>query len=90
MEFEWSQAKREWVLNERGIDFLRVAHALFDGRSILTVASPRDGEERFVSIGPIEGKMFAVVWTWRGSVIRLVTARRARNGEGQRYRALYG
>jgi hypothetical protein len=30
MEFEWSQAKHEWVLNECGIDFLRVAHALFD------------------------------------------------------------
>jgi uncharacterized protein len=90
MEFEWSQAKREWVLNERGIDFLRVAHALFDGRPVLTAASPRDGEARFVSIGPIEGKMFAVVWTWRGSVIRLITARRARNGEEQRYRTLYG
>jgi uncharacterized DUF497 family protein len=90
MEFEWRPAKREWVLNERGIDFLRVADALFDGRPILTAASPRDGEERFVSIGPIEGKMFAVVWTWRGSVIRLITARRARNGEERRYHALYG
>jgi hypothetical protein len=57
---------------------------------MLTAALPRDDEDRFVSIGPIKGKMFAVVWTWRGSAIRLITARRARNGEEQRYHALYG
>jgi hypothetical protein len=43
MEFEWSEAKRQWVLQERGIDFIRVASALFDGRPILTVPSPRGG-----------------------------------------------
>jgi uncharacterized DUF497 family protein len=31
VEFSWDEPKREWVLAERGIDFLRVAFALFDG-----------------------------------------------------------
>jgi hypothetical protein len=90
VEFTWNEAKRERVLAERGIDFLRVAFSLFDGRPLLTVPAPRDGEERFLSTGPIEGKFFAVIWMWRDGAIRIVTARRARDVEEKRDRALYG
>lgn len=90
MEFTWDEAKREWVLAERGIDFLRIAFALFDGRPLLTVPTIRDQEERFLSIGPIEGKFFAFVWTWRMGAVRIITARRARDAEEKRYRAVYG
>ena len=90
MEFTWDESKREWVLAERGIDFLRVAFALFDGRPLLTVPTPRDDKDRFLSIGSIEGKFFAVVWTWRANTMRIITARRARDEEEKRYRALYG
>ena len=90
MEFSWDETKREWVLAERGIDFLRVAFSLFDGRPLLTVATPRGDEERFMSIGPVEGRFFAVIRTWREGTIRIVTARRARDAEEKRYRALYG
>jgi uncharacterized DUF497 family protein len=41
LEFSWDEPKRESVLAERGIDFLRVAFSLFDGRSLLTVPTPR-------------------------------------------------
>jgi len=90
LEFTWDERKREWVLVERGIDFLRVAFELFDGRPLLTVPTPRDEEERFLSIGPIQGKFFAAIWMWRGGAVRIITARRARDAEEKRYRALYG
>ena len=90
MEFSWDEPKREWVLAERGIDLLRVAFTLFDGRPLLTVPTPRGAEERYLSIGPIEGKFFAVVWMRREGAVRIVTARRARDAEEKRYRALYG
>jgi uncharacterized DUF497 family protein len=90
VDFTWDEAKREWVLAERGIDFLRVAFELFDGRPLLTAPTPRDDEERLLSIGLIEGKFFAVVWTWRDGAVRIITARRARDEEEKRYRALYG
>lgn len=89
MDFSWDESKREWVLAERGIDFLRVAFSLFDGRPLLTVPALRHDEERFLSIGPMEGKLFAVIWTWRDGAIRIITARRARHAEEKRYRALY-
>jgi hypothetical protein len=41
VEFTWDEPKREWVLAEGGIDFLRVAFALFDGRPLLTVPGRR-------------------------------------------------
>ena len=90
MDFCWDEAKREWVLAERGIDFLRISFVFFDGRPLLTVSARRGDEERFLSIGVIEGKFFAVVWLWREGAIRIVTARRARDGEEKQYRALFG
>ena len=90
MEFEWSETKRVKVLQTRGIDFVRLAYEVFDGGPTLTVASPRDAEDRFVTIGPSGSRLFAVVWTWRGSAVRIITARRARDGEERRYRALHG
>jgi uncharacterized DUF497 family protein len=90
VEFSWDESKREWVLAERGIDFLQVAYSFFDGRPLLTVPTPRGEEERFLSIGPMKGKFFTVIWMWRDGTIRIVTARRARHAEEEQYRALYG
>jgi uncharacterized protein len=78
------------VLAERGIDFLRVAASLFDGRPVLTVPAPRADEDRFLTVGIVNGKFFAVVWMWRDGAVRIVTARRARDEEEKRYRALFG
>jgi len=90
MDFEWDEAKRGKVLFERGIDFVSLAPALFDGRPVMTVQSPRADEERFVTIGAVEGRFFAVVWMWRNEAIRLISARRARDGEERYYHALFG
>ena len=89
MEFSWHELKREWVLAERGIDFLDLAKGLFDDRPLLTLFSTRGDEERFVSVGLVEGKFFALVWSRRGAEIRLITARRARDAEEKQYRALH-
>jgi hypothetical protein len=89
MEFEWSDAKRLTVLAERGLDFID-ARRLFDGRTVITTASPRATEERWVSIGELNGILIAVVWMWRGAAIRIITMRRARDGEKRRYQALQG
>lgn len=88
MEFEWDEAKRLSVFEARGIDFID-APLLFDGRALLTVPAHRLGEERWLSIGEIEGRVMAVVWTWRNDRIRIITMRRARDEEKSRYGALY-
>jgi uncharacterized protein len=89
MEFEWSEAKRLTVLTERGLDFID-AQAFFDGRPLIAVPSPHGEEERWLTIGELNGILLAVVWMWRGQVIRIITMRKARDGEKRRYQALYG
>ena len=46
MEFEWSEAKRLKVLGDRGLDSSHASN-VFDGRPTISVASPRDAEERW-------------------------------------------
>ena len=84
MEFGWDEGKRQWLLSDREIDFEGMKQ-LFDGRPRLSLPSPRDGEDRQVSIGEIDGKLYAVVWMWRDETIWMITARRARKSEEKRY-----
>ncbi len=80
MDFSWDEAKREWVLAQRGVDFLLVAFALFDGRPLLTAPTPRDDEDRFLSVGPIEGRFFAVVWMWHDGALRIIYGEEGERG----------
>ena len=89
MEFEWSEEKRSSTLDVRDIDFLDMCQ-LFDGRPVYIHASTRGEEDRWVTIGPMNDKFYAVVWTVREKRIRIISARRARYGEERRYRALHG
>ena len=68
MDFEWSEAKRIAVPEARGLDFID-AEILFDGRPLYTVASPRGAEERWLSVGELNGRLVAVVWTQRRDCI---------------------
>jgi uncharacterized protein len=89
MLFEWDESKRRRNVEWHGLDFLD-AQPLFDGRPVYTYTSPRHGEERFVTIGLLEGRFLAAVWTWREGRVRLISVRRARDAEKRRYRNLHG
>ncbi len=64
MDFAWFEDKRLWTLKDRGLDF-RDARHLFDGRPLYTYPSPRDDEDRFVSVGVLELRFIAVIWMER-------------------------
>ncbi|MBF0515807.1 MAG: BrnT family toxin [Nitrospirae bacterium] len=87
--FEWSEQKLQSVLKARNLDFAD-AELLFDGRLLYTISSPRDTEQRWLSIGEIDDQLIAVVWTRRNDAIRIITMRRARDEEKRRYQALHG
>jgi uncharacterized DUF497 family protein len=89
MNFEWDENKRRRTLDERGLDF-RDARHLFDGRPIFGYPSPHENENRVVSVGVLEGRCIAVVWMQRDAVQRIISMRRARDGEERKYRALLG
>ena len=89
MLFEWDENKRQSNLLRHKLDLVD-GQILFDGRPVVTYPSPRDGEVRFVSVGQLGPKFFAVVWTERGDAIRLISFRRARDGEERAHRARFG
>lgn len=89
MRFEWDEAKRECKIAKHEVDFIDV-QPLFDGRLIYTTESRRNDEDRYVSTGVIDGRYYTVVWVWRGEVIRLISARRSRDGEKRAHRTLHG
>lgn len=89
MEFEWDEAKRQANIEKHGIDFVR-ARQIFDGRSVVSYRGSYPEEERWLTIGIIEGRFFTVVWTRRGEAVRLISARRSSDGEQRAYRAIHG
>jgi uncharacterized protein len=86
MEYEYDDEKSEATLQDRGIDF-DFAARVFDGDFIEYEDERHDyGERRYVAIGPIEGTVFAVVYTWRNDRRRIISARRASRRERDAYR----
>lgn len=90
MEFEWDEDKRRQNVVKHGIDFLR-AQEVFDGRPTYTRLSPRHGEERFLTVAELNGRVVAVAWTKRGEdKVRIISARRAHDAEARKHRQLHG
>lgn len=89
MDFEWDENKRELNLVKHGLD-LAAGIRLFDGRPVYSYSSSRAGETRYVTVGLLVDVLVAVVWTERGTTIRLISLRRARDAEKKAYRACFG
>jgi uncharacterized DUF497 family protein len=86
MEFTWDDAKNERNRRERGFDFATAA--LIFGAPVQTILDDRRnyGEERIIAIGEIDGEVLVVVYTNRGQVRRIISARRANRKERETWR----
>ena len=78
MEFEWDDAKNNACFVRRGFDFAHAFRAFFDPQRIVAQDTRRDyGEDRYRLLGMIDGRAYVVVYTVRGSAIRIISARKA-------------
>lgn len=93
MVFEWDPDKRAANIEKHGVDFVDAVE-VFAGEYV-TLDSPRKGEPRHVAIGLLpayavpkrwSGRLAAVVFVWREDVLRIISARRARRNERDKYR----
>jgi uncharacterized DUF497 family protein len=89
MRFEWDERKRKSNLAKHGLDFLDVC-VVFEEPHIVVPSAFEGGEDRFLAIGVLEGRLVTVVYTTRSEAIRIISFRRARHEERQRYQELYG
>ena len=76
---EWDEEKAADNRRKHGIDFDDAIESLYSAS--LVRRSDRNMEERWIAIGESEGRVIAVVFTWRGDTLRLISARRARKNE---------
>ena len=83
--FDWHELKRERNLRERQIDF-QDARFLFDGPTIIR-RSDRKGETRYMAFGFLHDVEVVVIFTIRGDVCWIISARRARRDERKKYHA---
>jgi hypothetical protein len=89
MEFEWDPEKRLSNIKKHGIDFIH-ARIVFQNPYIRESAKSINGELRWLVIGLIDEDYVTVVYTLRGSVIRIISMRKARNGERRKHQEIFG
>lgn len=81
---EWHEKKAASNRRKHAIDFDDAIDAFY-GPSLLLLRSDRNMEERWIAIGESEGRVIAVVFTWRGTTLRIISARSARRNEKRAY-----
>ncbi len=86
LTFEWDDAKAAGNEAKHGVPFDYAALVFLDPDRIdFDGSRPEEDEVRRKVVGVIEGRSFTVVYTMRGVVIRLISARRAIDQENRRY-----
>ena len=90
MFFEFDSKKQSANLIKHGID-LRDAASIFSYVNRLDSLDTRNdyAEERRITIGVVQNRIWVVVYTQRADAIRLISARKANEREQKRYHALY-
>jgi uncharacterized DUF497 family protein len=86
LSFEWDEQKRLLNLRKHRVDFADAVTALGDENALTMPDDPEHEEERFVTLGAdLFGRVLVIAWTWRGDVIRVISARKATRRERVRY-----
>jgi hypothetical protein len=86
MRFEWDERKAAQNAAKHGVPFEYATRVFLDPRRLDSEDTRRDyDEERWLALGKIEGRLFAVAYTPRGTVIRLISARKTNEREQRKY-----
>lgn len=85
-EFDWDDAKAASNEAKHGVPFDYAARVFLDeDRADIDASRSSDGENRHKAIGMIEGRLYCVVYTIRGRVCRIISARRTNAKETKVY-----
>jgi len=84
MKFEFDSEKSEANRAKHGIDFVE-GQALWEDPDRLQVPARTQGEPRLMLIGLIGAKHWSVIFTIRDDKTRIISVRRSRTKEVERY-----
>ena len=83
LSYEWDENKRRTNLAKHGVDFAAM-HA-FDWETAAVEPDDHPLEPRWIARGVIGSRLHVVVFTERGSRIRIISLRKANPREEQRH-----
>lgn len=83
VKFEWDETKNQTNLEKHGL-LLSEVQAIWKG-PVLELESNQSGEPRKLAIGKIGGRFWTVIFTMRGEIVRIISARRSRENEKKLY-----
>jgi uncharacterized DUF497 family protein len=90
MIIEFDTVKREKTLLERGLDFAD-SDKVFAGLHFIARDDRIDyGEERFITVGLLNGQIVVIVWTPRNDARRIISMRYANDREINHYKKYLG
>jgi uncharacterized protein len=85
MAYQWDRNKARANFLKHGVHFADAVSVFADDMAV-TIEDDHPGEERLVTLGTDAlGRILAVVFTWRGDVIRIISARKATKQERKQY-----
>lgn len=87
-QFEWD-ADKDRINREKHHIAFDDAKSLFD-EPHLRLRCPDHGELRWIALGPVDGRLIAVIYTARENRIRLISARATRKSEREIYQERIG
>jgi uncharacterized DUF497 family protein len=84
--FEWDDDKAAQNLVNHGVSF-KVARLAFDDAFAVERVDRREryGEDRFILLGMVQGRLLVVTYTMRAERMRIISARYAEPRERRRY-----
>ena len=86
MRITCNPAKREWTLQERGLDLFR-AKEVFAGLHFTRPDDREDyGEPRFITAGWLDSRLVVFAWTPRGAARRIISMRHCHDREAKKLR----
>ena len=84
--FEWDEQKAESNEAKHAVSFPFITRAFDDDNRLTVIDNRRDyGEVRYITLARIEQRVYVLVYTIRGTVIRLISEPQANSKEVKRY-----
>ena len=85
MSYQWDPNKAKSNLKKHGVSFAD-AVGVFEDENAITIEDENESESRFITIGrDFLRRILVVVYTFRGVIIRIISARKATARERKIY-----
>lgn len=83
MQFEWGDNKHQSNIDKHGVSFEIVDQFEFD--TALEISYTRNDELRTTAYGLVGNRVYCLVYTLRGEIVRVISLRKANRREVKTY-----